>query len=379
MTIETFDVDDLTLWPDEGDGKGQGQPGEGQPGDGKGKPQPGDPSKDKGKGKKSITQDDITKDLDGRADHHDAGQQEGKKTDIKAATKGRPLGPKDIDENHKRVKDDMKKSDESEGTSSQERRKWQPEEDPDPERGEGSRGGDAPVDGIDYSKIKPSVTWKQLVKKFVMSGAPKEDESWSRQERRSASAAMTSMKQTGAGAVKPATMLRENDVLKLAIGIDTSGSMMSTIPKVYAEVNALMKRTEFKGKAIYVFKFGTTYEIYECFISKNEAYRVSLTDGKRLPNAKTTCTAVFETGMGGGTEITQAGANELMVLLGKGYNIVFLTDSDMSWSHNIGIMKQLLVKGGRRMFLLLRSRSEYVSFVRNAKFETKQMSYIDEK
>ena len=394
MSVETFDVDDLTLWQDERDGQGQpgqgqpgqgqpgqGQPGQGQPGQGQpGQGQPGQGEGKDGKGKpqpgKGITREDVEGKLNKHTDDHKPGSDEGKKTDIKTVSNGRPLNKGDIDQNHKRINDDMKKSSENEDTKNQPRKKWEPSEAEAADRQQSS-GGDEPVDGIDYTKVRPSITWKQLIKKFVMSAAPKTDESWRRPHRRSAGS-LTTAKQTGAGAIKPAVLPAEAEDLKLAIGIDTSGSMMATIPKVYAEVNALMKRTEFKNKKIYVFKFGTTYEIYECYISKNEAYRVSLTDKKRLDNAKTTCTAVFGSGLGGGTEITEAGANELAVLLGQGYNVVFITDSDMSWSGNLKIMKQLLLKGQRRMFLLLRSRSEYIAFRKNAGFETNQMSYINE-
>ena len=100
------------------------------------------------------------------------------------------------------------------------------------------------------------VNWKTIIRNFVSKSVQHvEDETWRRPSRRSAASADVQIKQVGASAIRPAKEMREFVTMNCAIVIDTSGSMASAVPRVFAELRNLMKEPQFANCVMPVLHF----------------------------------------------------------------------------------------------------------------------------
>ena len=85
----------------------------------------------------------------------------------------------------------------------------------------------AHIKGIVQKLLKPEVSWKEVLAQFI-TRASGEDRTWRTPNRRF----------VHSGLYLPST---EGMKMKIAVGIDTSGSVMADLPKFLGELNSLVK------------------------------------------------------------------------------------------------------------------------------------------
>jgi len=229
---------------------------------------------------------------------------------------------------------------------------------------------------VDYSKIKPTFNWKQLIQLFIASMKPKSEETYEKPHRRSVSSIDT-IRQVGAAAIKPAERTLEIMTdLKLAFLIDSSGSMGNTIKTVFSNITKLLSVPIYGKSAVIVMEFDVIHNMYKVIYAQNKGAKVSshTEKPKKWPiNPKT----ILSVHRGGGTELTPAIAADALKLLADRYNIIMFLDRDCMWDVNYNHVLNILKTGPRQVFIVFDSRDTYIEFRKKTGFSTKNITYFE--
>lgn len=289
--------------------------------------------------------------MDELSDDHEPGQQDGAASDQKIPG---DAGEK-IDRNAERIEKDVEDG----------KKKRDAGVDPGkPKDGEGGKGDDSSGQpgtgkgssaGVDYSKVRPTFNWTQLLRKFVTSQKPAQEETYSRPARRGITGIEVA-RQTGAGAMKPGERTLERVDLKLCIVLDTSGSMSGSLAKIFANVTALLKLPVYKNSSVVVIQFSGAHKVFHVQFSKNQGTEVYPGKGN------TTASAIFGTVDSGGTVVSKGLVEAMASYAAQGYNVLMATDADITVGDNKTNMVALIKQHARNTFILFNTRGDYVAW-----------------
>jgi predicted metal-dependent peptidase len=310
----------------------------------------------------------ASKKMDQLSDNHEPGQEDGEKSDQKIPS---DAGDR-IDQNGKRVEEEVEKGSEraEAGTEGPSKPESERTGDGDGDSKSGPGTGKGSRQGINWDNIRPQYNWTALLKKFITSKMPKAEETYARPSRRGITGIEVA-RQTGAGAMKPGDRPLDHVDLKLALVLDTSGSMSPSIAKVFANVNALLKMPMYKKSTVIVVQFSGSHVIWQCNFASNMAIQVAPNKG-----AKSTPKDVFAGAEMGGTVVSPALTSDMAELLKQGYNVLMVTDSDIVGGNNQKNTMSLIKAYSRNMFILFNSRNDYVSWRQTTGVATPNISHM---
>jgi hypothetical protein len=334
------DISPIQLMPKSKKGK-PGEPGEGKPGEGKpgeGKPGEGDP----GEGEPGAGEN----------------QPGSEKSDI----------DKSIEEKLSKRKD----SNTSEMDKDQQGKAKAPSKTGDPLKT--GKAGDLYNDNKIY---KPAFSWKELVRQFVASQAPPET-TYTRPSARAATQADIA-RQTGSAAIKPGERPGE-EVFKLLMVFDTSGSMYSVIGPALAETrNLLSKMSTSIDSAIGITFFASLPIFFAANLRDNTAWSVpSFTViSKPVPKtSKQSLDDVLRSSMSGGTYFSAGLATELSGMAAKGYNIIMFSDTDMLHGDNWINLVNLYTSHKQKFFFIADSSQSYNEIIKKLGVQPRTFGHL---
>jgi Mg-chelatase subunit ChlD len=193
---------------------------------------------------------------------------------------------------------------------------------------------------VDYLKIRPSWTWKQILDKFLQTATERFEETYQKMHRRQG-AGLDTLVQLGATAVKPGEIPEEHVDAKVAFCIDSSGSMSDNITKVFAEANSLLRNEKFSKLSCGIIKFDAKHIIYKVNFALNKSAQVD-----SLIEEPTTWTGPadvpFKIHFGGGTVFADDLADGLIDAINHGFNILIISDADMTETNNANNVARVL-------------------------------------
>lgn len=300
-------------------------------------------------------QKQVQGDMDGQGDDHEPGQGEGKTgSQAGSVTSAKGKSAKDIDKNAERVAKEV------EGGKDADKPKDSGDGDPADSKdgGEGAVGSKEANQEIDYSKAAPSMNWAQIAKKFVGTASPKTQETYASPHRRNATSAVM-VAQSGAGAIKPAEKQAEHVDVTLMFVVDSSGSMSAAVARAYSNIAALLKQPQFRKSDCIIARFSSNYDLHKGNFAKDKAAKVNSVLDKPT-KYETTCTAVFNSHMGYSTNFHGQLVEEIVAAIGKKYNVLIFSDSDIfTGSENFNNLKMLVAKFPRNVFVLFDKAETY--------------------
>ena len=328
--------------------------------------------------------------LDGMGDDHEPGEpSEGEPGEPGEPGEGKPEptegGGKDSDifgEMDKNNEDIEKKIGGGKEVSSEDKA-----EKPDPNKsagsgtgdgnGRGSRGSKGDGDGskFDYSKIRPTFTWKKLIDRMITDASNSSEETFQKPHRRNITGVHLAQ-QTGAGAMKPGEVPLENE-LKLGFVVDTSGSMSSVVPTIYANIENLLKsKQNASAKEFYLIKFSGSHYIYKCNYKANRYRQLSSIDDKSSKVHEGSVKELFSKHIGAATNFTNEMTADIEALCKKRYNILVMSDSDILYGENFTNVKKLLTEQ-KNVFFILDSRETFIRMAEALKQISRNITYFE--
>lgn len=316
-------------------------------------------------------QKQVSQDMDGHGDDHGPGQEEGAKPNSRADVKGKSV--KDIDKNSERV--------EGEVSDNKNAGEEAPQGDANGRGQGGGNGGSDQSTGTfnattetGYQKIKPSMSWGALIKRFVASATPQTIETYAKPHKRAATA-VDLLKQTGAAAVKPAEKPAEHSDINLMFIVDSSGSMMSAIGKAFASIAALLKQPAFRKSDVVVVRFSNNFDIHKGNMATNKAGKIANAMDKPKVYDKT-MHQIFNTTMGAGTEFSSQLVAQIEAAIAKKYNVMLFSDTDMLSGANFKNMSAMIAKYPKNMYVLFDTEASYVAYRKAGGVATPQVTHM---
>ena len=216
-----------------------------------------------------------------------------------------------------------------------------PEQGPDGKSGGGdgtkSNRGNGPMksatnvkDAVD--KIKPKMNWRRLIDEMVSSSTLEKDYSYQKPHQKTVSGAPIA-RQAGGMVVKPSERDIEQDINKICIVIDTSGSMGGVIETVLKECQSLL--TSVQGldanSPIGVVFFADGAKWFSVSLGldrwREVAGAANLHDAMDERNSNKGWKNMLGYRSSGGTNFSSALAGQLGTLAANGWNIVIFSDA----------------------------------------------------
>lgn len=303
--------------------------------------------------------------LDGMADEHETGNEEARAND-----KGDDATVEDINNNDKSVDERASKKTDKDSSDAAKAPAEKPGEGKEANQNKSANGNSA----IDYSRIKPQFDWKSLLARFVSSAKPQPYETFMRPARRSVSNMFTA-RQTGAAAVKPGVIAGEATDAKLAFCIDASGSMSGVIANVMATAAKLMSAPAFKNSIVEVVKFSGSHETFACSMSKKTAAKIGAVGDK--PSAMPLkISDVLGVNYGSSTHFSPEMTAELDSAMSRKWNVVVVSDSDISYGDNATNVIKLMKAHPRNFFIIFATREDYLRFREKAGVVTANVTHF---
>lgn len=243
-----------------------------------------------------------------------------------------------------------------------------------------SKSGGDPGQGVgngaafDYSKVKPSISWQGILSKLVVAPIETLEDSYLKPSRKSITT-IAQAAQSGAGAMKPGEKKSELLKPKLVIVIDVSGSMMGSIALVFSNVvNLFKKNPALAEETFFLMKFSGSYSTYLCSVKNKTAVpinmeadpKLSAGDIKNLKGTKeneNSLNVVFNTAEAGGTEFSATIAHHLSDMMAKKYNVLLISDSDISGGNNFTNVVDLYKKHKKNFFVILNSKESFADMI----------------
>lgn len=323
----------------------------------------------------------IQEALDKLGDDHEPGNEEGAKGDGPPSKgSGEPgegdgkgeMTPEDIDKAGKATESKME---EGEDLSPAERA--EKEANGKPGEGQGGSPGKGGTNGsgeLDYSKIKPTFSWKGILNRLISRAMVRNEESYSKPSRRSVSS-MDIARQVGAAAIKPAEKPEDFAELKIAFVIDSSGSMSGVIGKVMSNATNLLSTPKFKKAEAMVIKFSSTYDIFRVNFYANKATKVP--DVTTVPKAyNLTSKDVFGVHFAAGTDFSAPLAADISTLGSKKWNVLFFLDEDILSANNFKNFMAVLKANPANTFVIFDKVQTYQKFRQKAGMSTPNITYF---
>ena len=317
---------------------------------------------------KGKCKEDFEDSMEGSTDEHSEG---GSTTEGGERGPERDIKPEDIDKWNKKQ---GKKQDEDSASAPPDYENKPPEE-RDPGTGKGGKHE------IDYSKSDARYKWDALLKKMVGETAYVTDQSYQKISRR-AIGTMQQVITRGRGAVKPGDVKNPSKKkIKLAVIVDSSGSMSYVIHAVMANLDKLLVQRQAASGVqdeFFLFMFSGSYDIYECTPGTSGiATHIENVD-KKTPGSggKMKLKDVLNHHMAGGTVFSSELAGEIKKLASRGYNCLVISDGDMLYGENFTNFKSLYESHRKHVWLLLDSKSTFTSFVQQMKEITNNASHL---
>ena len=321
--------------PEDGEGAGSPQPGEGKPEDSDGEGQPGE----------GGTDDDFYD-----QDPSEGGYGDSEDDDEEGQS---------VDDIHREIEEKLSKRKDTDGTDAGEDTSADGNK-PAPPVNQITKGNSGSLRALDRIPT-PKFSWKALIGQFVNT-AKSTEPSYAKINKRSITA-MAGIAVSGAGAIKPGDKAVD-EAFKLAMIFDSSGSMWAKISVSMAETQNLIKQQGSNiagiiGAGLYG---NTVPKFFALDLDSKKFWPVaSIVDiHKKAPPGLTQPLAnFFRLGGSGGHELPAAGAAAIKTLLGQGYNVVMITDSDITWGDNWINLVDILKTHRSGFFLILDSPTSY--------------------
>ena len=305
---------------------------------------------------------DMQDPSDMESDSHEQGQSEGGSAEGKAKSEGATEG--DIDKHQRRNEEQAAK--ETDG---------KPNKQEAGKEGKGSPGsGRTGEMAIDTKHIRPTFSWKEIIRRFVTSARPLTDTNWSKIARRSITG-MEVVRARGAGAIQPGEVPLDSVLVNLCLMLDTSGSMSSAIPAVYSNVSALMKTPAFAKNNVAMVQFSDGHDAYAMNFKANKAGPLDIKSKHLHTTWTTTAAAVMSSYKSGGTNITSA-MPIVTELLKRGFNILICSDTDMLYEPNKTHVLSMLKTHSKQIFWILPDESTYQQWIASGLPVTTNVSYF---
>ena len=390
---EMYDIvkEELEKLKDEDEGEGEGEEGEGEEGEGEegegdeGEGEGGEPKKGKGKGKSVKDMlDELAND-----DHDELNNEAEKqaKEDEKKRKKPKTLEEifNEIDKKSESVENKVNDT----NTTKAPKKKGEGGE---PGEGEaksgndfgGHRSGQSHHDAaFDYDKVKPTYSWRKILQLLVSSTENVQvDDTYSKLHKR-AITSIDAVKKTGAGMVKPAEIETYTYAPSLVFVVDSSGSMISMMPQVYANLLKLLKSNpDMTDLNFYLIKYSDTYKTYLCNMNANTYQRVTIGDIEDLEPDEDglggggSLKTLFSTTMNGGTYFSDKLVNHVKHFSDLGYNVIMFSDSDIIGGENFTNYKKLFIHARQKLFTILDNEQTYKSIITRVTGSTKYVSHF---
>jgi hypothetical protein len=205
--------------------------------------------------------------------------------------------------------------------------------------GPGGRGKSDNPGKIDpWDKIKPVFNWKSLLSKFVAKAKPDEEETYAKPSRKAISGVSQAV-QVGAAVMKPSEQPLHPKVSLAAI-VDSSGSMHSDLPKIYSNLDALMKGNNVSE--IRLTKFSGSQKHYALW-PKKKAYS-EMKSPKEKPREVTSgsLSDLFSQSLDGSTDFDDDVKATMQAYAAQGLNQLIISDSDILHGANLTTLKEIL-------------------------------------
>ena len=229
----------------------------------------------------------------------------------------------------------------------------------------------------DKTVYKPAFSWKELVRQFVASQAPPET-TYTRPSSRAATQ-IDIARQTGAAAIKPGERPGE-EVFKLLMVFDTSGSMAGVIGPALAETrNLLSKMSTNIDSAIGITFFASAPIFFAANLRDNTAWPVPTFNAMSKPvpkTAKRPLNIVLQSSMAGGTDFSAGLAAELSGMASKGYNIVMFSDTDVLYGDNWTNLVNLYKSHKQKFFFIADSSRSYNEIVKKLGVQPRTFGHL---
>jgi predicted metal-dependent peptidase len=231
-----------------------------------------------------------------------------------------------------------------------------------PSSGSGSNGKVS----VDYKKFAPTFSWKKLLNKLIVSNSQNVDTTFKKPHNRNITNTHI-IAQAGAGAIKPSELVSPSNSVKLLIIEDSSGSMSRQIGQIHTEIARLVKDRA-AVTAFAMIKFSGTHECYVCSFDKGAKgtyYKVdSYKTMKRVGDTKP-FDELLNTHFGTSTNFSASIVEEAETLIKDGFNVLVISDSDITESTNLKHLKSLYGKYRKHTFALMSSENDYHLLLQN--------------
>jgi len=234
-----------------------------------------------------------------------------------------------------------------------------------------------------WENLKPTFNWMTLLSHFVKTATSVED-TYAKPNKRMSTSIHTAA-QMGAAAVKPGEITSQS-ILKLAVCVDSSGSMSFALPRIYSELRKLMKSPQLSGSFVLI-KYSDSYKGFLCDLKKGTYGALAdISKPKSTGPGSTPLTPaklekgnteeLFKTTYGGGTKFNGPVVNDMLALLKQGFAIIICTDSDILWDTNYPYLEKLFAAGGNNLGVIFDRKDSFIAFAKKRKAVSKTVTYF---
>jgi hypothetical protein len=204
----------------------------------------------------------------------------------------------------------------------------------------------------EINKIKRTKRWEELLDIMFSSAAEDIYRNWSVPSRKTIQQ-LPSVSKTGGIAIQPKEVIFDENILKVCLVLDTSGSMYYLIPKVLAEAESLLAKIDKTNDAIAVFYFSGTHQMYRINLAANEYAKMeTVQDYFKPPKGpqKKNWRSLLKRADTGGTVFSGAIIDDISTLASNGYNVMVFSDEDIIGSQNLKSLRHLYDLYGDRFY-----------------------------
>jgi predicted metal-dependent peptidase len=223
----------------------------------------------------------------------------------------------------------------------------------------GNRGGrgskDDDIGKLDpWSKIRPTFNWRSLLAKFVAKAKPDEEETYAKPSRKAVTSVSQAV-QTGAGVMKPSEQPLSPKV-SLAVIVDSSGSMHGVLPKIYSNLDNLMKINDVAEFRLS--KYSGSIKHYALWPKKKTYSVVDNVKAKPKEITSGSLSDLFSETLDGATNFDADVAATIRGYASLGFNQLIISDADILDGENLTVFKDL-VKTVPNLFVIFDSASTF--------------------
>ena len=243
--------------------------------------------------------------------------------------------------------------------------------------GRGGRAGGKDGEGttFDYSKVRPTFTWKKLLTKMVTDANNATEETFQKPHRRNITG-VDLARQVGTAAMKPGEIPLDNDI-KMGFVVDSSGSMTSVISQVYANLHNLMKsKSNVRKSEFFLIKFSSSHHIYKCNFTQHKYKQLSSITDKTKEEKTGSVKELFSQHFGSSTNFSTQLTHEIDQLARKKFNLLIMSDSDILYGENFENIKKLITEH-RNVFVIRDSRHTFEAMCKQLKQVAKNVTYFE--